>query len=110
MRNRKHRIEVRLNDAEYEDFLDKVKKSKLNQQAYIRMLLKGLKPRDAPPPDYYAFKREVNAIGNNLNQIAYVANAIGYIDSVKYDLVVAEYKQTVKRILAAVELPERMDK
>ncbi len=109
MRTRNNRVWCRLNDEEYTEFMNKVKKSGLKKEPYIRMVLKGLQPRDVPPVEYHKFMRELNAIGNNLNQIAYKANSVGFIDVKKYDEVVEEYREAIKRILAAIELPERIN-
>lgn len=35
----------------------KVKRSGLSREAYLRHLVNGLEPQDAPPPDYYAMMR-----------------------------------------------------
>ena len=41
-----------LNKKEAEVLDKKVKKSGLNREAYLRQLISGVVPRDAPPPDY----------------------------------------------------------
>ena len=63
----------------------KVKKSGLNREAYLRQLISGVVPRDAPPPDYYAMMRELLKIGNNLNQIAQKAHVLNVVDAQRYD-------------------------
>ena len=80
MRNRNIRIQLWLNKKEA-DRLDKsVKKSGLSREAYLRHLINGLVPPEAPPPDYYSMMRELYRIGNNLNQIAVKAHTLGVID------------------------------
>lgn len=64
----------RLNRKEAEALDKKVKKSGLSREAYLRHLINGVVPRDAPTPDYYAMMRELHQIGNNLNQIAQKAH------------------------------------
>ena len=70
MRKRNVAILFRLNKKEAEALDKKVKRSGLNREAYLRQLISGVVPRDAPPPDYYSMMRELHKIGNNLNQIA----------------------------------------
>ena len=41
----------------------------------IRKLLAGVQLRPRPPDEYTKLLRELSAIGNNVNQIAYWANA-----------------------------------
>ena len=43
--------------------------------ALIRKLIAGTPLRPRPPDQYAALLRELSAIGNNVNQIAYWANA-----------------------------------
>lgn len=57
MRKRNVAILFRLNKKEAEALDKKVKKSGLNRESYLRQLISGVVPRDAPPPDYYAMMR-----------------------------------------------------
>ena len=41
----------------------------------IRKLIAGVQLRPRPPDEYTKLLRELSAIGNNVNQIAYWANA-----------------------------------
>ena len=77
MRKRNVHIQFWLDKKETEAFQKKVKKSGLSREAYLRHLVNGLEPQDAPPPDYYAMMRELHGIGNNLNQIARSLNEYG---------------------------------
>jgi hypothetical protein len=54
-------------------------------------------------------KRELHAIGTNLNQIAQVANAFGFIDMAKYDEAVGQLNQAVVKITKAVLLPRKRE-
>ena len=85
MRKRNVAILFRLNKKEAEVLDKKVKKSGLNREAYLRQLISGVVPRDAPPPDYYSMMRELHKIGNNLNQIAQKAHVLNVIDVQRYD-------------------------
>ena len=81
MRKRNVAILFRLNKKEAEALDKKVKRSGLNREAYLRQLISGVVPRDAPPPDYYSMMRELHKIGNNLNQIAQKAQVLNVIDA-----------------------------
>ena len=74
MRKRNNRVVFYLNDDELAALNCKVQKSALSRETYLRQLINGLVPRDAPPPDYYAMMREIYHIGNNINQIAQKAH------------------------------------
>ena len=102
MRKRNVAILFRLNRKEAEALDKKVKKSGLSREAYLRHLISGVVPRDAPPPDYYSMMRELHRIGNNLNQIAQKAHTLNVIDVQRL------FENTVKKITEAVILPEPM--
>jgi hypothetical protein len=109
MLNRNIKITFRLNKSENEKFKKHVKKSGLSQEAYLRHLINGLVPTDAPPPDYHAMMRELRAIGNNLNQIAYKAHALNVLDVQRYDNAVAALNKAVAGIANAVMLPRKLE-
>jgi hypothetical protein len=72
---------------------------------YICHLLNGRVPQDKPPPEYYAFLKEVRAIGRNINQIAMVANATGIIEAEKYQSDFDALMDAMLHIREAAELP-----
>jgi len=108
MLNRNIKITFRLNRAENERFKKQVKKSGLSQEAYIRHLINGLVPTDAPPPDYYSMMRELHSIGTNLNQIAQKAHVLNVLDVKRYDDSVAALNKAVVNITNAVMLPRKI--
>jgi len=109
MRKRNVAILFRLNRKEAEALDKKVKKSGLSREAYLRHLISGVVPRDAPPPDYYSMMRELHKIGNNLNQITQKAHTLNVIDVQRYDRDMRKFEETVRLITEAVILPERME-
>lgn len=106
MRKRNVAILFRLNRKEAEALDKKVKKSGLSREAYLRHLISGVVPRDAPPPDYYSMMRELHRIGNNLNQIAQKTHVLNVLDVQRYDRDMRMFEDTVKKITEAVILPE----
>ena len=109
MRKRNIAILFRLNRKEAEALDKRVKKSGLSREAYLRHLINGVVPRDAPTPDYYAMMRELHQIGNNLNQIAQKAHMFHAMDVQKYDTNMRLLEDAIKRITEAVILPERRE-
>ena len=55
----------------------------LKMEPYIRKLIMGKEVRPRPPDEYVKLLREINAIGNNINQIAHIANAEQHISESK---------------------------
>ena len=107
--NRNIEIKVRLNRKEAEALNKRVKKSRLSREAYLRHLISGVVPQDAPPPDYFDFMRELHGVGNNLNQIAQKAHVLGVIDERRYDEEMRKFDQLVRDITKAVILPRPIE-
>ena len=66
---------VRLSQKEKEHLKSQATACALKMEPYIRKLIMGKEVRPRPPDEYIKLLREINAIGNNINQIAHIANA-----------------------------------
>ena len=110
MKNRNYEIKVRLTQAEMVHLTRLVCTSGLSREAYLRKLISGVVPREAPPPDIFAMMRELHYIGNNLNQIAMKAHALNVIDAKHYDDSVLLFEEAVQKILSAVLDPVPMER
>lgn len=108
MRKRNIQIITRLSEEEHQHLCKLVKKSGVSQEVYVRHLINGVVPQDAPPPDYYAMMRELHGIGNNLNQIAQKAHILNVLDVQRYDETVRRFEKSVKEITNAVILPRTL--
>ena len=64
-----------LSDSEHAHLLKQCTITGLSTSALIRHSIMGVDIRPRPPDTYAALLRELSAIGNNLNQIAYWSNA-----------------------------------
>ena len=109
MRKRNVHIQFWLDEKEAKAFNHRVKLSRLSREAYLRHLINGYIPREAPPPDYFSMMRELYRIGNNLNQIARKAHVLGVIDVQRCDNAVNEIENAVFKITEAVILPQPME-
>ncbi len=107
LRKRSIRVQVWLNKEEKAKLEASAKKAGLSQETYLRALINGYVPKELPPPDYYAVMKELHAIGNNLNQIAARANAIGHIDRTTFQYEANWLRKAVLDIQTAVTSPER---
>ena len=75
MRKREKFNGLWLSDAEYRHLLKQCTVSGLNTSALLRHSIMGVNIQPRPPDTYAALLRELSAIGNNVNQSAYWANA-----------------------------------
>ena len=75
MRKHNHFIGLWLDDKEYQHLNLLCTTSGLSTSTIFRQMLAGTQLRPRPPDQYAALLRELSAIGNNINQIAYWANA-----------------------------------
>ncbi len=98
MRERKHTLMLYLSDKEYEHLERNLKKTGISKSSFIRKLILGIEIRPRPPDEYLRLIREVNAIGNNINQIAHIANAEQHISQDK----IAEVIQLQNDLIRAV--------
>ena len=74
MRRRNRHISVWMNDKEYAHLRKQAKAAGLGIDPFIRKLAAGTEIKPKPPEEYAKLLRELSAIGNNINQIAYWSN------------------------------------
>ena len=70
-------ITLRLDAAHYARLTETAQTAGLKIEHMLRQLIMGVSLRPRPPDTYAALLRELNAIGNNVNQLAHQANARG---------------------------------
>lgn len=80
MRKRNVDKHIWLSKTEAEELRYKADKACLSEAGLVRMLIKGYEPKEKPDERFYEAMRELSAIGNNVNQLAARANALGFVD------------------------------
>ena len=71
----KVKVTVRLSSKEHAHLKKQADNAGLKMEPYIRRLSAGKEISPRPPEEYYKILTELNHIGNNINQIARVANS-----------------------------------
>lgn len=79
MRKRSIRREITLNEKEDKKLQSLMQKSGLTACQLLRKFILETEIRPRPPDEYAQLLRELSAIGNNINQMAYKANGLGEI-------------------------------
>ena len=77
---------------------------KISKSKMIRFLLYYKNIKEAPPVDYTVLIREMRAVGNNLNQLARVANAKGWINEKELRAAILSLRELEKKIAAQFQL------
>lgn len=81
----------------------------LSEAALIRMLILGYRPREKPDERFYAFQRELSAIGNNINQLAAKANTLGFVDAPMLEKEAERWAKFQTAIMREFLLPEKRE-
>ena len=110
MRKRDVHVQLWLNQKEAETLSLNADRCRLTQSAYLRHLIMGYVPREAPPPDYHAMMQQIYHVGRSLNQIATKAHVLNVIDAQRYDESIHMLEKTILKIEDAVIVPQKMEK
>lgn len=99
-RSRTNRVQVRLNDDEYDYFIYNLERSGLSREAYLRKLISGKIPHTKEIGQYEQdVLAQLYAIGNNLNQIARRANSMNVISVEKFFDAVSKFEEIMQKFL-----------
>lgn len=74
MRSRTESVLIRLTKTEKSKLKSQAEIAGLKMEPFVRKLIMGVDIRPRPPDNISRLLREINAIGNNINQIARMAN------------------------------------
>ena len=110
MRKRDVHVQLWLNQKEAEALTRNAERCRLTQSTYLRHLIMGYAPCEAPPPDYHAMMQQIYHVGRSLNQIAAKAHVLNVVDTQQYDESVRMLEDTILKIEDAVIVPQKMGK
>ena len=79
MRTRSHRFSIWLNEREMSHLTKQAEIAGLKKEPFIRKLIMGVDILPRPPDNNAQLIREINAIGNNINQIARKVNSENHV-------------------------------
>lgn len=69
VRQRNHRIQVRLNDKEYAAFRKRLAKTGLSAEGYLRTLIAGFVPKELPSKEFREAVKELYGIESALTEM-----------------------------------------
>lgn len=83
-RKRAIHIQFYLNEKEFDILNERVAKSGMSREGYLRHLVMGIVPIERPSTELLEYIKELRLIGNNFNQIAMRLNATNTLDALQY--------------------------
>ena len=98
-RSRSHSFHLRLSDEEYEKLQREAKMAGLKPQTNIHKVLKGHQITERAPIDLIETVRKLNRIDINLNQLAWGAHSLNFIDTKAYWENVEMVQDVILRLL-----------
>lgn len=99
MARRNIKIDLRLNEQEMERLRRDVARSGWSREKYLRALIEHSSIREMPSMDLISVLRNLQQINNNVNQVALIANAKGFVDTAAYWENVELLKETIHELL-----------
>lgn len=100
MRARSRNKLIRLSTEEYAHLKKQSKLSGLSGEALIRSLIMGTDIKPIPVDQIGEIRRQLSSVGNNINQIARVANGTGHIDKEDIDAIKTMQTQIWRQVKA----------
>lgn len=98
MQERNKSIIIRLNENEKKYLIQKSKECGLKMEPFVRKLIMDCEIKAKPTDEYVKLIREINAIGNNINQIAHVANSCGQISYASINCIKENQEQILQLV------------
>lgn len=99
MVRRNIKIDLRLSEQEMERLRRDVARSGWSREKYLRALIEHSSIREMPSMDLISVLRNLQQINNNMNQVALIANAKGFVDTAAYWENVELLKETIHELL-----------
>jgi iron-sulfur cluster repair protein YtfE (RIC family) len=109
MRTHTKTFHIRFTEKEYARLCKYAEKAGLPKTTYIRQMINGCRPKEKPPAEFWEFKRELYALGNNLNQLAHLAHRVGGIHTAKLDEMNGWLNRLIIDISNRMMMPEKVD-
>ena len=107
MRKRDCRVVVYFTKDELETLTQKVKKSGLSREGFLRNLVNGVEVKEAPNADVMTLIHELRRAGSNVNQVLRIAHGQGLLDVPLIRQTMDETRAAARKIVEAYTVSER---
>jgi hypothetical protein len=109
MRTHTKTFHIRFTEKEYERLCKHAQKAGLPKTTYIRHMINGVWPKERPPAEYWPLLSEMYRIGNNLNQLTYMAHRLGGIHTKRLEEMYKLFAETLFSIQKTVQWLDTAD-
>jgi hypothetical protein len=107
-RMRKRQFKVELFEEEFQLLTDKSKKAGLTKTAYIRDMILFGQPQEKDR-SFEKIEYELNRIGNNINQMAYIANTEYSTNGIEIIQILSQYSELLEQYEELIKSVKRGD-
>jgi hypothetical protein len=108
-RKRNVHIQFWLSETEAKDFQRRVRRSGLSRESYLRQIIKCLRPKETPPPDYHTMMNELRRIGASLSQLTAAHSNYDWDATDRLVDALDELEETIRTITEKTLKPESFD-
>ena len=98
MLKRNNEIKVRLTQGELDLLNEKVKKTSMSREQFVRKAISGVIIKEMPPIEYYDLISELRKVGATVNQLLKKSISKDYIDTSTLSETLESYRKTEKMI------------
>lgn len=77
----KRKFDIRLSEKDFKLLERNAHRCRLTKSAYIRKILNGCVPKEAPSADYFGMMKELKIIEEDLDTVTQIAGATGLVDT-----------------------------
>lgn len=102
-------IKVRLTPEELNQLNEDSKCCGLSRESYLRLLMKKVNPVPLPSKELVECISQIRHIGNNINQISYVANCSNNIDTPYFKECYEQYENVINELMIKINKTETIE-
>ena len=102
MARRNRKIDLRLNDTEFERLNNDVQKTGLSREEYLRSLITHSPIKTMPSKNLVEVLKILQQINNSMNLLSIKASSLNLIDATAYWENVESLKNTIRKLLEVI--------
>ena len=109
MRNHPKTFHIRFTEKEYEKLCKYAAKARLPKSTYIRHMINGTQPREAPPMEYFEFMRKIYELSSTFGQLNARAKHFDWVESEQLQATLDNFHNLMREIMSRLYWVENID-